>query len=313
MIKLLFFFCLLLSPYAKAACGLSFTTSDIVMTWTLNFTSIAVPIQVSRSTSDACSFSLTFTKGGAASYVTRRVTDGSHLLRYQLYQDSGLTKILQDAPDITSTDQVVQGGFQAGATPVTQTVNYYLEIPYNLATTPSLVSAGSYSDSFIINIYESDTPPFVTSIASKSVNFSVTISPMIALSLVSSGSSFQEGQLTRNASFPTLTQGATKSMDLRVRTNAGFAVTFSSNNNGYLAHTNPMKNSHVPYSLLVNGATLNLSNSKLVPVTGLSGSGSTNLEGLGYPIKVIIGSVTGAGVLAGPHADDITITATTTE
>ena len=280
-----------LSPKAQASCGLSITASDIVLTWNLNFTSIAVSVQVSRSTSDACNFSLSFSKGGAASYPTRRVTDGSHILRYQLYQDSGLTKILQDTADVTSVDQVVQGGFQAGATPTTQTVNYYLEIPYNLATTPS----------------------FVTAVATKSVNISVTVSQMIALSLINSGGSFQLGQLTRNATFPTLTEGSTKTMDLRVRTNAGFTVTFSSTNNGTLAHTNPAKNSHVPYSLLVNGSSLNLSNSKLVPVTGLSGSGSTNLEGLAYPIKVVIGSVTGAGVLAGPHADDVTITATTTE
>ena len=302
-----------LSPKAQASCGLSITASDIVLTWNLNFTSIAVSVQVSRSTSDACNFSLSFSKGGAASYPTRRVTDGSHILRYQLYQDSGLTKILQDTADVTSVDQVVQGGFQAGATPTTQTVNYYLEIPYNLATTPSLVSAGSYLDTFIISVFESDTPPFVTAVATKSVNISVTVSQMIALSLINSGGSFQLGQLTRNATFPTLTEGSTKTMDLRVRTNAGFTVTFSSTNNGTLAHTNPAKNSHVPYSLLVNGSSLNLSNSKLVPVTGLSGSGSTNLEGLAYPIKVVIGSVTGAGVLAGPHADDVTITATTTE
>ena len=139
---------------AQAACGLSMTANDISIPWDLNFTSVAVQVVVTRSTADACSYSLGFTKGGAASYVTRRGADLAKLIRYQVYKDSGLTKVLKDAADVTSTDEVVEGGFQAGATPVNQTVNYYFEIPINLATIPSLVSAGTYTDVFTINLYE---------------------------------------------------------------------------------------------------------------------------------------------------------------
>ncbi|MGZ3742801.1 MAG: spore coat protein U domain-containing protein [Pseudobdellovibrionaceae bacterium] len=298
---------------AEAACGLSLSANDINISWSLNFTSIAVSVIVSRSTADACNYALGFTKGNAASYVSRSGASGSNLIRYQLYKDSGLTKILKDNPDITSIDDVDDGGFQAGAIPVSQTLNYYLEIPFNLATTPALVSSGTYTDSFIISLYEGNGPPYGTLVTSKSINLTVTVPPMIALSLVDSGAAFQLGHLSKNVDFGTLGEGATASMDLRVRTNAGFSVTFSSNNNGKMKHTSPGKNSLVPYTFLVNGAAIDLSNSNLVPVVGLTGSGSTGLSGLAYPLKVIIGNMSSPTILGGPHSDDITITATTTE
>jgi spore coat protein U-like protein len=310
-----FFFALsMLLPMdqARAACGLSLTASDVNISWSLNFTSIAVSVIVNRSTTDACSYALGFTKGNGASYVNRRAASGGNLLRYQLYKDSGLTKTLKDDADVVSIDEVIDGGFPAGASP-SQTVNYYLEVPFNLATTPVMVSSGTYTDTFLINVYEASAPPYSNPVASKSITLTVTVPPLIALSLVDSGGSFQLGHLSKNVDFGMLSEGASASMDLRVRTNAGFSVTFSSNNNGKMKHTTPGRNSLVPYTFYVNGATMDLSNSKLVPVVGLSGGGSTGMSGLAFPLKVVIGSVTGPTVLGGPHSDDITITATTTE
>ncbi len=293
------------------ACGLSLAVNNINVTWDLNFTSIAVQATVSRLTADACTYSIGFTKGGAASYVTRRGAVAAKLIRYQIYKDSGLTKVLKDAADVTSTDEIVEGGFQAGATPTQQTVNFYFEIPLNLATIPALVSAGTYTDTFTMNLYEEAAPPLSTVADTKNVSVTVTVQPMIALSLVDSGGAFVTGQLTKSMNFGNLAQGQSSTADLRVRTNAGFSVTFSSTNNGRLKHTT--KNSYVPYSFYANGAQLNLSNSFAVPVVGLSGSGSTDTSGLAYPLKVIIGSFSFANALGGPHSDDVTITATTTE
>lgn len=304
---------MLFSQIVEGSCGLSLTQSDISISWGLNFTHVAVSVQVSRSNSDACDFLMGITKGNGASYAARRGITGSNTIRYQVYQDSALTKILKDGADVVSLDEVVAGGFQAGATPVNQTINYYFEIPYTLATTPALVSAGTYTDTFTLNLYEQSALPLGTVAATKSVNMTVTVPPMIALSLVDSGGSFVVGQLSKNIAFPTLQTGTSAAFDLRVRSNAGFSITYSSTNNGSLKHTNPAKPSLVPYNLVVNGVTLNMSNSSTVPVVGLTGSGSSTLAGLGYPMKIVIGSLSGSSVLAGPHADDVTITATTTE
>ncbi|MEQ1664108.1 MAG: spore coat protein U domain-containing protein [Bdellovibrionales bacterium] len=298
---------------AQAACGLSFTSNAININWTINFTYIAVQLQIAKTGPDACDYGLGFSKGGGASYVSRQGTVASSLIRYQLYKDNGLTQVLKAVPDITSADEAVQGGFQAGSN-MTQTVNYYFEIPYNLAVTPSLVAAGVYTDSFVISLYEGSDPlAFVTAVDTASVNVSITVPTMIALSLIDSGGGFQEGSTMRTVNFGTLAEGQASSMDFRARTNAGFNVTFSSANNGFMKHTNPAKNSLVPYSFYVNGVLLDLSNSFAVPVSGVTASGQTSLSGLAYPIRVVVGNVSSGGKIGGPHSDSITITATTTE
>lgn len=309
----IFIFSIYYSQSALAACGLSFTTQNISTTWSLNFSYIAVQIQVSKSDASACDFGIGFTKGGASSYSTRRMEDGTKTLRYQMYKDSGLSKILKDVPDISSVDDVIMGGFQTGAN-LTQTVNYYFEIPYNLATSPSFVGAGSYIDSVTLNLYEGSDPlAYVTPVDSKTISLTISVNPMIAISLVNSGSSFQTGLVNRNINFGTLSEGQSSSLDFRIRTNAGFSVTFSSTNNGKMKHINSAKNSTIPYSLYVNGSLLNMSTSASAPVVGTSGSGQTSTEGLAFPIKIVVGSTSAAGIVGGTHQDEIIITATTTE
>jgi hypothetical protein len=305
-------FLMMFSGRAFAACGLSLTASNIIVNWNLNYTHMAVQVQVDKSGPDACDFGLGFSKGGAASYITRQGTDGSKLLRYQLYQDNALSKVLKDSPDITSADDVVQSGFQAG-TNMSQTVTYYFEIPQALAQSPTLVGAGTYTDSFTINLYEGSTPTgFVTPVDTKGITVTVNVPTMIALSIISSGGAFQEGANSKSLNFGTLAEGSAQGIDVRIRTNAGFSVTFSSANNGKLKHTDPTKSSTVPYSFYANAALLNMSTSSGSPVVGLTGNGQTSLSGQAYPLRFVIGSV-GASALGGPHSDTITVTATTTE
>jgi hypothetical protein len=300
------------SGLAHAACGLTMVANNISINWNLNTDYIAVQLQINKSGPNACDFGLGFSKGGSASYLTRQGTDGSKLIRYQLYQDNALSKVLKDFPDITGADDVVQSGFQAG-TNMSQTVTYYFQIPPALAQSPTLVGAGTYTDSFTINLYEGSTPTaFNTPVDTKSVSISISVPTMIALSLVSSGGGFQTGATNKNVSFGTLAEGSAQGIDIRVRTNAGFSVSFSSANNGKLAHTDPAKTSTVPYSFYANGALLNMSASASTPVVGLTGSGQTSLSGLAYPLRMVIGTV-GTSALGGPHADVITVTATTTE
>lgn len=296
-----------------AACGLSMTANNVNISWDLNFTNLAVQVQLNKANAEACSFGLGVTKGGAASYPARRVATGGKNLLYQVYSDNGLSQVIKDVPDIASANDVLVGGFQTG-TSLTQTVVYYIQIPFNPATSPSLAAAGTYTDNYVVDLYEgADPTAFVTPVATASITLTVTIAKMIALSVIDSGGAFSIGSTSRNISFGTLSEGASSGFDLRVRTNAGYSVTFSSAHDGRLKHTNPAKNSYVPYSFYVNASILSLAGSSSVPVVGLSGSGQTSLSGLAYPMKVVIGSITGAGTLGGPHADDMTITATTTE
>src|SRR4051812_28913728 len=93
---LFFIFCfnfvLVSASTAQADCGLTLNANDININWDLNFSSLAISVQVNRSTTDACDFALGFGKGNGASYNTRQTSDAAKSLRYQLYKDSGLSK-----------------------------------------------------------------------------------------------------------------------------------------------------------------------------------------------------------------------------
>lgn len=297
------------APALWAACDFSLSASNVTINWDLNFASMAVQITIDKAGADACDFGIGISAGGGT-YSTRRGVSGSSILRYQIYSDNGLSKIVKDVPDITAADDMITGGFQAG-TGLSQQILYYIEIPVSLATTPTLVSAGTFVDTYVVNLYEgSDPMAFVTPVDSANITFTVNVDKMINLSLVDSGGSFNVAATSRNVNFGTLQEGLAAYFDLRVRTNAGFSITFSSTNDGRMKH--PTKNSYVPYSFYANAALLNLTGSSSTPVTGLSGSGQTSLSGLAYPIRIVVGSLSG-GVVSGTHQDDITITATTTE
>ena len=296
-----------------AACGLTITASDVTINWDFNFTYIAVQVQVDKAGPAGCKFGIGLTKGGAASYAARRGSDGGNLIDYQLYKENALSLILKDVPDLLTDDDVVKGGFNGG-TNQTQTVNYYFEIPYDAATAPSLVAAGTYTDAFTMNIYEGNVPSgYVTPVDSQVINVTINVPTMIGLSVIDSGGGYVDGQLTRNISFGTLSEGQSSAHDIRVRTNAGFDVTFSSANNGYLNHDDVTKNSQVPYKFYVNAGLLDMSNSAAVPVSGVTAAGQTSLSGLAYPVKIVIGNVLSSGKMGGAHSDVVTITATTTE
>ena len=299
-------FALLLSTHstAQAACGIGIIASDLSLEWDLNWTSLGVSIQVSKSQNPACTFGLGFSQGGAGSY-TRQALSGGSPLQYQIYQDSNKSKILKTAPDITSSNDVLMVNMPAGGNP--QVEMYYFDIPFTAATTP-LVAAGTYTDSFIINAYEGTDPAAFADppAASTTVNVNITVPKMIWLALVDTGGVFQDSATTKSIEFGTLTPGKVSRFDMRVRTNAGYQVNISSLNNGNMKHVTGT--SLVPYTMTVNGASTDLTGA--TPV--LNSGGQTTLSGLGYPVRIVIGA-TGNMPLAGEYRDTVTITATTTE
>lgn len=294
----------LIGEKAQAVCGLSITANNITTTWDLTWVLQAVSITVSKTNPAACTFGLGFSKGGAGDY-TRYALNGAMQLNYQLYNNVAGTNILKDVPDTVTVNDVVMVTLPAGSGP--QIVQYFLDIPYALATNP-LAHAGIYTDSFTINAYEGADPALYTAppAASAPVNLTVTIEKLINLSFVDLGQVFQEGATTKSINFGKLTTGEISRFNMALRTNAGFSVTVSSANAGRLKHV--AGNSFVPYTLYVNDVLADLTG--VVPV--VSGGGQTSLSGLIYPIKIVIGAVAGL-VVAGNYADAVTVTAIVTE
>jgi spore coat protein U-like protein len=304
--KLLFIFATIFSGQgAFAACGLSIVASDLSLEWDLTFTAPAIAVQVSKTDPGSCTFGLGFSKGGAGSY-TRALSGAGGSLSYNLYQDSGLTHVLKDVPDITSANDVVMVTLPPGNNPSNQF--YYFQIPYAAATSPNLIAAGTYTDSFIINAYEgSDPTAFVNPPAvSTPVSVTVTVPKMIALALVDTGGVFQDTATTKSIDFGNISSGQVSRFDLRIRTNAGYSVKVQSTNNGKMKHVS--KNSFVDYSLYVNNVLADPTGA--TPV--LTGSGQTGLNGLGFPVKIVIGTL-GNLPLAGTYKDSVIITVTVTD
>lgn len=297
-----------------ADCGLSITTNTAInIVWSSSFSSLAIPITVNKANNEACDFGIGINKGGAASYDARRVTVGVKSIPYQLYTNNGLSFQAKDYNNLTSSNDVIQGGFQTG-TNLNQTVNYYLVIPYNASTNQALYGAGTFTDTYQVNIYlGNNVATYLTPSDSKNVTVTVTVDPMIALSLVSSGGSFQALSTNRNINFGTLYEGQSSVFDLILKTNAGYSVSVSSLNNGHLHSIGAGTTSLIPYRLYVNSANTNLASSATTPFVVLTGPGQTSNVGVANPFRVVIGSLSSVTTLGGNHADTITITATTTE
>ena len=194
----------------------------------------------------------------------------------------------------------------AGGNP--QVEMYYFDIPFSSATSPTLVPAGVYTDSFIINAYEGNDPAaFVDPPAtSTAVNVNITVPKMIQLALVDTGGVFQETATSKSIDFGSLNPGKVSRFDIRVRTNAGYQVTMASANGGNMKHS--VGATLIPYTLTVNGVAADMSGA--APV--LNSGGQTPLSGLGYPVRIVIGALPNMP-LAGDYQDTVIITATTTE
>jgi spore coat protein U-like protein len=301
---------------ALAACGLSVNAGNITINWDMTFALQSINFTVTKSDNAACDYWVGITKGGAATAANRRAVSGTRQLAYQLYKDNARTQILKDTSDapITSNNEVLNTAFPVG-TNITQTLQYFLDIPSSSSLAPTIVKDGAYVDTYTLNVYEGSDPTLVgaTPVTSASVTLTVNVPKMIRLSMVSSGGAFDDASLNRNVDMGTLITGTSATFDLRVRTNAGFEVTFSSAGNGKMRKTGVTTGPGVPYILYANGTALDLSNSATVPVTGLSGTGETSTNGLAYPIRIVIDNYTPAQFPGGHKEDNILVTATTTE
>ena len=302
--------CLSPARLALAAenCDLTINISNVNLIWSLNLPTQQITFNIDKEKNDACNYFVTFSKGGPTNY-DRRMLSGSSTLPYQLYKEASLTNILKELPDVTNNDEVITGSFGKGKDQ-TQSRTYFLQIPFNLATTPQLKPSGSYNNSIIVRVYEGVLGSGTLN-HSDNILIRTVIPEIIQLSLVNTGGAFNSGDTTQAVEFGTLAAGASRGFDMRVLTNAGYQVTFSSQNNGVLKHTSANVTTVVPYTLKINGAPKSLTSSKTNPVVVASGGGQTSVDGAGHAVDVTIDSV--SDKMAGAYSDIITVTAATTD
>lgn len=293
---------------AVPRCDLELSASNINLVWSAGLPTQQITFTVRKDKPHACDYFVTFSRGNSSDY-NRYMTAGQTNLSYQLYKEASLANVLKELPDVTTGNEVISGSFGSGKN-LTQSQTFYLSVPYVGATTPTLKPSGNYTDTFVMKLYRVETPIDVPE-ASVNVNVATVVPKDIQLSLVASGASFNPNDTSETLNFGTLETGASRGFDLRVLSNAGYAISFSSQNNGVLKHANAAVTTTVPYTLTVNGSPKNLSSSKTSPITVATGSGQTTTQGVANPIAVTIGAMTNA--MAGTYSDVITVTAATTE
>jgi hypothetical protein len=283
----------------------------INITWNESFNSIAVTFIVQKSAPVACTAAITFGKGHAANY-NRYALNGTTQLPYQLYSDSGLTSILKDQPDITSTNDYVSVSFTATANQQ-KTLTYYFQIPFASATTPTFKPYGSYADNVSIKVFENPTTPTslntANPVTAATLNMNLTIPQIIEMCFGTSSSGFNPANITQTLNFGDISSSKTQTTGILIRSNAGYAISMSSTNNGVMKNTSNPSSSSIPYQINFNGG----SNSTLTssPTLEVTGSGQTSDSGNGYSLSIT--TTTTPSAMNGNYSDSISITAITTQ
>lgn len=294
MLKQLAILAVLFSAEAAFACSddLKMSTSGSVSLSADNFPS--VQIRVRRDDDDSnCNFFVVIENGGASSYLNRVLKSAGNDYPIQIYKDAGRSQIVKSLNEATSSSDVISGTFRGS--------NRSAEVYYRPYIDPNTYRRfGQYSRNFVIKLYQGTLNNWKLRDVD-SVTISFNQSRKVDLSLVSTGAAFNPFSVSQSLNFGSLTEGASRSVDLVLGYNAGYKVSVSSSNAGRIR--NDQKSTSIPYTLKLNGSSVTLQTS---PSVVLASSGVSPSGGQRIPIAVTIGNMSGAA--AGTYTDTITFT-----
>ena len=303
MKKLLFLliFFISLQTSAQVNCNLTLLVDDINFTWDGSSKVVTGNISLRRGNRrPSCRlFKIGFSQGLAGNY-NRRMFNGSNYLEYNIYKNSSTNSELKAFADFSNNfNDHIYVFFPNNQSTVVTTFEARLPNPNDGR---SFIKKGSYID----NITATATSIFGSSLSSSdNFNVSVFVPTEIDISLVNTGASFNKNATTYSMDFGTLEQGEIKSVDLKVRSNAGYNVELSSVNGGALKHLTVSDN--INYQMKVNGNTQTFPGANS-PLSIGSASGVTNEDGTNFTLSFQIGDPENKA--SGQYQDTITITAT---
>tara|TARA_R110002072_G_scaffold64203_3_gene159497 strand:+ start:108527 stop:109435 length:909 start_codon:yes stop_codon:yes gene_type:complete len=299
-----FVICLLtiaFSPLSLAGpCGFTLNANSI----TLPFNDLGQDVLQNISINDPntnntnlCkNYFVTFSKGGSGTYNNRELSHSiSGALDYNLYGKTGQQKLLLDFNDVTSKNDIIEGKAK-------KPDGEYFFNQFPIATE---LRGGDYTDSILASLYSGK---FNSSNALEDqvlIPIKIEVPRYIDLSIADSPTGFDETLTDRTVSFNPLNEGDSAQFYVIIKSNAGYEVTATSNNNGKLLHSGG--SSFINYDFFINGSLKPLTTTQEIG----TGSGLTPAGGAVYPISFEIKSVTGK--LSGSYQDIININVITTE
>jgi spore coat protein U-like protein len=232
-----------------------------------------------------CDYFITFSKGDNGSGVNkRRLETNSKELKYQLYRDSGKTHVLKDDP---SKKNNVLSSSHSDSDLSPKTLSFYWQMKKEQVKEP-----GTYTDTVELEVYEGKAGKDNDMIAGPfSLNLRTEVPAALFLSIVDTGSQFNDSDISQQLDFNELEEGENLSFDLRVKGNTGYNVSMTSENNSKMILSGAMGSS-VPYSVKVKGSTKDLSGGGSVVVANVNKK--TKKDGDKFSVEITVGSLSDA-------------------
>lgn len=281
-------------------CGLSLSVDNVTFSWNGSSQIFTGNITAERTNnSNNCrNMEIGFSTGVAGNY-NRAMESGGTQVAYNLYKDNSTNNPLKTINDANNNSERIRFRFKNNVLTENLTFEARLPVP-NLGRTN--LPTGSYNDLITATI-----EPRRNNAVSSSVNFQVSLNlpPEIDISLVSPGGIFDPSQTNYTMNFNVISQGDSRQVDLKVKSNAGYSLSLSSQNGGALKHLTA--NYNIPYQLRVNGTPRSFSGAGVPLVIG-TGTGNTPAQGVNFALSVEVGDPNNK--LAGNYEDVITVTAT---
>lgn len=300
MIFLLLLPTISVSAQSTLDCGLSLSVDNVTFTWDGNAQVFTGNISAARTNNiNQCrNMVIGFSTGIAGNY-SRVMESSANQVTYNLYKDNSTNNPLKTINDSNNNSERIRFRFKKNVLSENLTFEARLPVP-NLGRTN--IPTGSYSDLITATI-----EPRRNNVVSASTSFQVSLNlpPEIDISLVNPGGVFDPSQTNYTMNFNEISQGDSRQVDLKVRSNAGYSLSLSSQNGGSLKHLS--ENYNIPYQISVNGTPRSFSGPGAPLVLG-TGSGNTPPQGVNFALSVEIGDP--SNKLAGNYQDIITVTAT---
>jgi spore coat protein U-like protein len=307
--NLIAFLCFLVSSYsvfAATECGINISVSNIHFNWAGSDQVVTGTVTLTRTNNaNKCRpWLIGFGKGSSADYQNRKMFNATEYLSYNLFKNSNSNDPLRLINDVTRNRHRLLIRFSKNGMSKSGNFEARMAIPNDGR---EFLKKGTYFDTVTVEAVSNNNN--VNFGGQTSATIQCIMPTEIDISLVDTGAAFNLSDTNQVLNFGTLTQGDSQSFDILARSNAGYAIYFSSQNNGKLKHLS--ENESIDYSVIAGGSTINLGSSQSTPALIAQATGVTSEDGARIPIEVTMGNP--QSKLQGQYQDLITITVMSTD
>jgi spore coat protein U-like protein len=229
-------------------------------------------------------FFITFSPGLHGSFSDRvmETAEGSPMY-YNIYDNSTSRTVLKDLTAQPTSSEVLSGSFDIND-------NTAMDLSFVvILDMDQFPLAGTYLDEVAIELYggSPENPDSPTPLDTTTMSLSATMDPVMEMSLVPEGGTFNPSINDLTLDFGILSVGDSRAADLLVRSNSTYSVLLRSANGGKMPiQSDPADTSEVPYLLSVNGNSLDLSGG--TDQTAVPSAGPSTENGARYTLEVEI-------------------------